>query len=113
MDPSETKKPSKAGEESEGADSSQAELDAESDDVRELEELPSRTKQLYWAQKAKSRKYDDQFDELYCLDDQFKEYNEIKNKFENMNKELERSNKKPISINMDSFKKAIFLQPGL
>lgn len=50
-------------------DSSEVELAAESEDCPEGDEVPERVKKFFWTNKYKSRKYDDQFDTYYHLDE--------------------------------------------
>lgn len=91
----------------EASDSSQAEFDAESEEVPD-EESPVREKQLFWAQKNGSRKYDHQFDTMYNLEEQMQEYKEIKKIFKENHIELADEKKNPINL-----KNAIFMQSGL
>lgn len=63
----------KPGEESD-VDSSQLDPEVESEEAPEGEEVPARSKQLFWAKKESSRRYEDIFDEYYNIEEQMAEY---------------------------------------
>ena len=63
---------------------------------------------MFWSTKNASRKYDDQFDSLYYLDDQITEYNQIKKIFKENKINMVDEKKNPLNL-----MNAIFMQSGL
>ena len=101
------KKKKKKKEEESEPDSSEVEFGAESEEVPD-DEATARVKQLFWEAKAKSRKYDKQFDTYYNLDEQMEEYEKIKGIFKDRNIKLVDEKKNPFNL-----KNAIFMYQGL
>ena len=74
------------------------------------QEMPQREKQLYWDSKANSKRYESVFDSYYNLDQQVKEYEQIKAIFKQNPNTTKMVDEKKNPINL---KNAIFLLPGL
>lgn len=70
--------------------------------------MPERERELMWAEKINSRKYDDYFDTYYNLDEQKKEYEGIKEIFKKKKIKMVDEKKNPFNL-----KNAIYMQSGL
>jgi len=100
-------KKKKGDEEEEEQDSSQAELDADSEEVPEGEDVTQRARQLFLQNKGQSRKYDEVFDTYYHLDEQMQDYEQIRDIFKRNKIKMVDETKNPLNL-----KNAIFMQPG-